>query len=92
MGSTIYEQFTPKRTRLEIVLKKFNKLLTLSADFLMHQELLDRLYLYSSDIKSQSLYIFLSTLFNCIWEIDNSSVFVGISAVSRCELIILEII
>jgi energy-coupling factor transporter ATP-binding protein EcfA2 len=58
----------------------------------MHKELIEGLQLYISDISSQSVYILLSTLFNNIWKIDNSSIFLGLSARSRCNVINWELI
>jgi energy-coupling factor transporter ATP-binding protein EcfA2 len=57
-----------------------------------HKELFERLQLYISDINNKSAYIFLCTLFDAIWEVDNSSVFMGLSAQMRCNIIMWEIL
>lgn len=58
----------------------------------LHKELFERLQLYISDINNQTAYIFLCTLFINVWEIDNSSVFMGLSARSRCNIIMWEML
>lgn len=58
----------------------------------VHKEFFERIELYLTDIGNQSVYIFLCVLFNNIWRIDNSSVFMGLSARSRCHIIMWELI
>ena len=58
----------------------------------VHKEFFERIDLYLTDICNQSVYIFLGTIFNNIWKIDNSSVFMGLSARSRCHFIMWELI
>lgn len=58
----------------------------------VHKEFFERIELYLTDICNQSVYNFLCAIFNNIWRIDNSSVFMGLSARSRCHIIMWELI
>ncbi|WP_347451088.1 KAP family P-loop NTPase fold protein [Acetoanaerobium noterae] len=58
----------------------------------VHKEFFERIELYLTDIGNQSVYVFLCTIFNNIWKIDDSSVFMGLSARSRCHIIMWELI
>lgn len=58
----------------------------------VHKEFFERIELYLTDIGDQSVYIFLCEIFNNIWRIDDSSVFMGLSARSRCHIIMWELI
>lgn len=73
---------------ISLELDKLLKELPLS----FHKEFFDRIELYLTDIGNQSVYNFLCAIFSNIWIIDNSSVFMGLSAHSRCQIIMWELI
>ena len=58
----------------------------------VHKELFERIQLYITDISNQSVYILLCALIDNDRRIDNSSVFMGLSARSRCNIIMWELI